>query len=118
MAKGYQGARWKAGDVNGDTVHYTVEIRGKSETTWKTLKKDLAIRQFSWDSSAFPDGEYVLRISATDAPSSGESREHANPDQAPARIALASRAPPSPWPLSQRALLLPSTRGLLVRVPP
>lgn len=69
MAKGYQGARWKAGDVNGDTVHYTVEIRGKSETTWKTLKKDLAIRQFSWDSSAFPDGEYVLRISATDAPS-------------------------------------------------
>jgi hypothetical protein len=69
MAKGYQGARWKAGDVNGDTVHYTVEIRGKSETTWKTLKKDLAIRQFSWDSSAFPDGEYVLRVSATDAPS-------------------------------------------------
>lgn len=69
MAKGYQGARWKAGDVNGDTVHYTVEIRGKSETTWKILKKDLGIRQFSWDSSAFPDGEYVLRISATDAPS-------------------------------------------------
>jgi hypothetical protein len=69
LAKGYQGARWKAGDANGDTVHYTVEIRGKSETTWKTLKKDLAIRQFSWDSSAFPDGEYVLRVSATDAPS-------------------------------------------------
>ena len=69
LAKGYQGARWKAGDANGDTVHYTVEIRGKSETTWKILKKDLAIRQFSWDSSAFPDGEYVLRISATDSPS-------------------------------------------------
>ena len=69
LAKGYQGARWKAGDANGDTVHYTVEIRGKNETTWKVLKKDLAIRQFSWDSSAFPDGEYVLRVSATDAPS-------------------------------------------------
>ena len=68
-AKGFQGARWKAGDANGDTVHYTVEIRGKNETAWKPLKKDLAIRQYSFDSSAFPDGEYMLRISATDAPS-------------------------------------------------
>ncbi|MFN0103560.1 MAG: hypothetical protein ACKV2U_15890 [Bryobacteraceae bacterium] len=66
-AKGFQGARWKAGDANGDTVHYTVEIRGRSETAWKPLKKELTVRQFSWDSSAFPDGEYVLRISATDA---------------------------------------------------
>ena len=66
-AKGVQGARWKAGDANGDTVQYTVEIRGKNETAWKPLKKELAVRQFSWDSSAFPDGEYVLRISATDA---------------------------------------------------
>lgn len=66
-AKGMQGARWKAGDANGDTVQYTVEIRGKNETAWKPLKKELTVRQFSWDSSAFPDGEYVLRISASDA---------------------------------------------------
>jgi hypothetical protein len=68
-AKGAQGARWKAGDANGDSVQYSVEIRGRNESAWKPLKKDLAIRQFSWDSSAFPDGEYVLRIAATDAPS-------------------------------------------------
>jgi len=69
LAKGHQGARWKAGDANGDTVSYTVEIRGKGETAWKTLKKDVSVRQFSWDSTAFPDGEYVLRISASDAAS-------------------------------------------------
>jgi hypothetical protein len=68
-AKGSQGARWKAGDANGDTIQYTVEIRGRTETAWKPLKKELTVRQFSWDSSAFPDGEYVLRISATDAAS-------------------------------------------------
>jgi len=68
-AKGMQGARWKAGDANGDSVQYTVEIRGKNETAWKPLKKEVADRQFSWDSSAFPDGEYVLRVSATDAES-------------------------------------------------
>ncbi len=67
FAKGFQGARWKAADANGDSVQYTVEIRGKSETAWKPLKKELGVRQFSWDSSAFPDGEYVLRITATDA---------------------------------------------------
>lgn len=68
-AKGLQGARWKASDDNGDTVIYSVEIRGTKETAWKPLKKDLTVRQFSWDSSAFPDGEYVLRISASDASS-------------------------------------------------
>ncbi|MBI2685095.1 MAG: hypothetical protein HYX27_02175 [Acidobacteria bacterium] len=67
LAKGFQGARWKAGDANGDTVQYTVEIRGRNETAWKPLKKELGVRQFSFDSSAFPDGEYVLRISASDA---------------------------------------------------
>ncbi|MBM3764077.1 MAG: hypothetical protein FJW32_01680 [Acidobacteria bacterium] len=68
-AKGFQGARWRAGDANGDTVHYTVEIRGRNESTFKLLKKDLTTRMFSFDSSAFPDGEYVLRVTATDAPS-------------------------------------------------
>jgi hypothetical protein len=74
-AKGAQGARWKAGDANGDSVHYSVEIRGKNETAWKPLKKELSIRQFSWDSSAFPDGEYVLRVSATDAPSNAPGKQ-------------------------------------------
>jgi len=68
-AKGMQAARWKAGDANGDTVQYTVEIRGKNETAWKPLKKELAVRQYSFDSTAFPDGEYVLRITASDAAS-------------------------------------------------
>jgi len=68
-AKGFQGARWRAGDANGDTIHYSVEIRGRNETTFKMLKKDLTTRMFSFDSTAFPDGEYVLRVIATDAPS-------------------------------------------------
>ncbi|HEU0119595.1 MAG TPA: hypothetical protein VFQ91_03650 [Bryobacteraceae bacterium] len=68
-AKGVQGARWMASDANGDNVQYDVEIRGKNESAWKPLKKRLTIRQFSWDSSAFPDGEYLLRVTASDASS-------------------------------------------------
>ena len=69
LAKGYLGARWTAGDINGDTLTYTVEIRGVKETEWKPLREKVAEKYFSWDSTAFPDGEYRLRITASDAPS-------------------------------------------------
>ena len=69
QAKGYAGARWKATDENGDDLSFTVEIRGEGETLWKPLAKDLDQPYFSFDSTAFADGEYVLRITASDSPS-------------------------------------------------
>ena len=68
-AKGYIGARWKASDENGDTLQFKVEIRGLGETEWKLLRDKSKDRFLSWDSTAFPDGEYKLRATATDAPS-------------------------------------------------
>jgi sugar lactone lactonase YvrE len=68
-AKGFLGARWMASDPNDDTLIYTVEIRGVNETEWKPLKEKVAEKYVSWDSTAFPDGEYRLRITASDAPS-------------------------------------------------
>ncbi len=47
---------------------YTVEIRGEKETTWKPLKEKIPERYLSWDSTAFPDGDYRLRVIASDAP--------------------------------------------------
>jgi hypothetical protein len=67
-AKGFIGARWSASDPNGDGMVYTVEIRGEKETAWKPLKERIAERYLSWDSTAFPDGDYRLRITASDAP--------------------------------------------------
>jgi hypothetical protein len=67
--KGFIGARWAASDENGDTLVYSVEIRGTGEHAWKLLKKDLREKYFSFDSAAFPDGEYQLRITASDSPS-------------------------------------------------
>jgi hypothetical protein len=69
FAKGYLGARWLASDPNGDTLLYTVEIRGENETEWKPLKDRLTEKYISWDSTAFPDGDYRLRVTASDAPS-------------------------------------------------
>ena len=68
FAKGYLGARWLASDPNGDAMVYTVEIRGVDETEWKPLKEKLTEKYFSWDATAFPDGDYRLRVTASDAP--------------------------------------------------
>jgi hypothetical protein len=68
-AKGWVGARWLASDPNGDSMAYSVEIRGAKETQWKPLKDKLSEKYYSWDSTAFPDGEYSIRVTASDAPS-------------------------------------------------
>jgi hypothetical protein len=73
LAKGYLGARWISSDPNGDSMSYTVEIRGVNETEWKLLKEKVSEKYFSWDSTAFPDGEYRLRITASDSPSNPPS---------------------------------------------
>jgi sugar lactone lactonase YvrE len=68
-AKGHVGVRWLASDDNGDTLQYKIEIRGVNETEWKPLRDGIREHYFSWDSTAFPDGKYVVRVTASDAPS-------------------------------------------------
>jgi hypothetical protein len=68
-AKGYIGARWAASDEDGDSLLYKVEIRGVKESGWKLLKDTVKEKYLSFDSTAFPDGEYVVRVTASDSPS-------------------------------------------------
>jgi sugar lactone lactonase YvrE len=67
-AKGFVGARWSASDPNGDAMVYTVEIRGEGEREWKMLREKVSERYVSWDSTSYPDGEYRLRLTVSDAP--------------------------------------------------
>jgi sugar lactone lactonase YvrE len=68
-AKGWIGVRWLANDDNGDSMLFKVEIRGANESAWKLLRDKIREHYYSWDSTAFPDGRYFVRITATDAPS-------------------------------------------------
>ncbi len=80
--KGHVGVRWLAEDPGDDILRFVVEIQGKGETEWKPLEKSLESDYLSWDSTAFPDGEYRVRVTASDEPS--------NPPQQALTAALVS----------------------------
>jgi hypothetical protein len=92
FSKGWLGARWTSTDENGDSVIYTVEIRGVNETVWKLLKDKVKEKYLSWDSTAFPDGEYRLRIMASDLP--GNTKEDALTGELVSEVFVIDNTPP------------------------
>jgi sugar lactone lactonase YvrE len=91
-SKGAIGARWTAIDDNGDTLIYSIEIRGVHESTWKLLKDKLKEKYFGWDSTAFPDGEYKVRVTASDLPSN--TKEDALTGQLESDVFVIDNTPP------------------------
>lgn len=65
-AKGYVGVRWEAEDAERDDLGYSLEIRPVGASDWLQLVKDLKEPRYSWDSNAWPDGRYEVRITASD----------------------------------------------------
>ncbi|MFY9842260.1 MAG: hypothetical protein WAK23_04070 [Terriglobales bacterium] len=63
------GIRWSAHDDNDDQLVYTVYYRGDGEARWLLLKGNLSDRYYSLDASLLPDGGYVVKVIASDAPS-------------------------------------------------
>lgn len=66
--KGSVGARWYAVDDNGDALTFKVEIKGVGEVAWKLLRDKVREQSIAWDSTAFPDGQYQVRVTVSDAP--------------------------------------------------
>ena len=67
--KGLQTFVWKAEDGNDDRLQFDVFYRREGETTWKALKRGVWDPIFVWDTTSVPDGTYLLKVSASDAPS-------------------------------------------------
>ena len=89
---GHIGVRWLANDDNGDSMLFKVEIRGANESGWKLLRDKIREHYYSWDSTAFPDGKYLVRIAATDAPSNPP--DHALTASADSEPFLIDNTPP------------------------
>ena len=60
---------WRAEDDNRDEIAYDVFYRREGETSWKELKRGMSDAILVWDTTSVPNGTYVLRVVASDAPS-------------------------------------------------
>ncbi len=67
--RGAQSFQWTATDKNQDSMRYDVSYRGDNERNWKPLKSDLEDNFYTINSDTLPDGTYVVRVAASDAPS-------------------------------------------------
>jgi hypothetical protein len=64
---------WRAEDDNRDDLSYDVQYRREGETSWKLLKRAVTDPILVWDTTSVPNGRYILRIVASDAPSNSPS---------------------------------------------
>jgi len=61
--------RWEAEDPNGDQMRFRLSIRPVGEKEWKVLEDELTTTSYVWDTETTADGEYELKVEASDIPS-------------------------------------------------
>jgi len=73
--KGAQSISWQARDDNNDRLQFTVYYRMVGESSWREIASKLQSSAYSWDSQTMPDGEYQVRIRASDAKTNSPATE-------------------------------------------
>ncbi len=66
MKRSFQRIRWRAQDPNEDRLIYTLYFRGVEEKACKRLKEKVKTPSYLWDTEACPDGQYLLKVAASD----------------------------------------------------
>lgn len=61
--------QWQAEDRNSDSIEYSIFYRAANSTEFYLLKANFKETYFTVDANALPDGRYVFKVVATDAPS-------------------------------------------------
>jgi hypothetical protein len=72
--KSLQTLAWKADDEDGDHLSYTLAYRREGDQAWHDLRVGLTDAIFVWDTTSVADGRYIVRVSASDAPSNSSAR--------------------------------------------
>lgn len=67
--KSFQTVVWDASDENGDTLRYGLAMKKDGESEWRVLEEGLTEMIYAFDTLSFPDGTYLLKLTASDAPS-------------------------------------------------
>jgi sugar lactone lactonase YvrE len=83
LRKGYRTLTWKATDPDSDTLTYDLEFKPGQAARWLPLKKGLRDAFYSFDTAALPDGEYVFRLTASDAEANPEEGKTTSRESSP-----------------------------------
>ncbi len=67
-------AEWEVEDANGDTMEFALYFRAEGETSWHLLEDELTAPTHTWNSAPMPDGDYRVRVVASDAPANPSPR--------------------------------------------
>ncbi|HYK40853.1 MAG TPA: fibronectin type III domain-containing protein, partial [Thermoanaerobaculia bacterium] len=87
MRKGFRTLTWKATDPDADPLSYDLEFRpvgGGSK--WLPLRKNLKETFYSFDSTSLPDGEYLFRVTASDAEANPDDKKTGSRESSPTQI--------------------------------
>jgi hypothetical protein len=63
------GVKWNVHDDNDDQMVYSLYYRGEKDSRWLLLKDEIYDKAYSFDASLLPDGAYLVKVVASDAPS-------------------------------------------------
>ena len=66
--RGLRTFSWQAEDPNADALLFDVEYRAVGDERWRPLRTALEEPVFAWDTATVPNGRYLLRVVASDAP--------------------------------------------------
>lgn len=73
--KGFRTVVWQDADPNGDSLLYSIHIKGSQSDKWRLLKENWTSRIFAFDTLDFPDGTYFIKLEASDSPSNPLGKE-------------------------------------------
>jgi hypothetical protein len=91
-ARGLRTMAWKATDPNSDELLYSVFYRTENKNEWRLLAKELKETVLSWDTSGWPDGNYYLKVVASDA--TDNAPDEALTDEMTSRLLTVNNTPP------------------------
>jgi hypothetical protein len=105
-------ARWLAHDDNGDDLMFSVWYRGVNEKNWRLLKDKISDRYLSFDASLLPDGQYELKVVASDAPVHTDAE--ALTGERVGSVFVVDSTPPVPGALT--ATMVPPSAGAVQKI--
>ncbi len=65
-------ATWTADDPNGDRLEFDLLVRNEAQGSWSPLAEEVPQQTHAFPTAGLPDGQYRLRVVASDRPSNPE----------------------------------------------